>query len=146
MSTPGHNCNCTNIAFDSSGNLWVAEPVNNRIVKYPVDNLGMYGYYTIALGQYNLGAMYEKGEGVPQDYKEAVKWYQLAAEQGDADAQYNLGLMHSNGQGISQNDKEAIKWYRLAAEQGNALAQDELNLLLKKKSLWEKAKDFFWAE
>ena len=41
--------------FDSEGNLWVAETDNNRIVKYPVDNLGMYGYYTVVLGQYNLG-------------------------------------------------------------------------------------------
>ena len=41
--------------FDSDGNLWVAETDNNRIVKYPVDNLGMYGYYTVVLGQYNLG-------------------------------------------------------------------------------------------
>ena len=25
--------------------------------------------------QYNLGVLYEKGQGVPQDYAEAVKWY-----------------------------------------------------------------------
>ena len=31
-----------------------------------------------------LGVMYDNGEGVPQDYAEAVKWYRLAAEQGDA--------------------------------------------------------------
>ena len=30
--------------------------------------------------QYNLGVMYHKGFGVPQDYKEALKWYTLAAE------------------------------------------------------------------
>ena len=35
-----------------------------------------------ANAQYNLGLMYQKGKGVPQDYKEAVKWYMLAAEQG----------------------------------------------------------------
>ena len=58
------------------------------------------------------------GDGVPQDYKEAVKWYRLAAEQGYADAQYNLGLMYSNGEGVPQDYKEAVKWYRLAAEQG----------------------------
>ena len=34
--------------------------------------------------QYNLGLMYRNGQGVPQDYKTAVKWYRLAAEQGDA--------------------------------------------------------------
>lgn len=36
--------------------------------------------------QYNLGYMYDKGYGVEQDYREAEKWYRLAAEQGDADA------------------------------------------------------------
>ena len=41
--------------------------------------------------------MYRNGEGVPQDYKEAVKWYRLAAEQGDAIAQTNLGIMYEYG-------------------------------------------------
>ena len=27
--------------------------------------------------QFNLGVMYDDGEGVPQDYKTAVKWYRL---------------------------------------------------------------------
>jgi TPR repeat protein len=37
-----------------------------------------------ALAQRNLGFMYANGQGVPQDYAEAVKWYRLAADQGDA--------------------------------------------------------------
>ena len=32
--------------------------------------------------QNNLGVCYEYGEGVKQDYAEAVKWYQKAAQQG----------------------------------------------------------------
>ena len=44
--------------------------------------------------------MYDKGEGVPQDYKEATKWYRLAAEQGDASAQTKLGYMYDHGQGV----------------------------------------------
>ncbi len=43
--------------------------------------------------QYNLGERYYDGDGVPQDDKTAVKWFTLAAEQGNADAQNNLGLM-----------------------------------------------------
>jgi TPR repeat protein len=70
--------------------------------------------------------MYEKGQGVPQDYKTAVKWYKLAAEQGDADAQYNLGVMYAEGKGVPQDYKTAVKWYRLAAEQGDADAQYNL--------------------
>ena len=31
--------------------------------------------------QLSLGLMYESDQGVLQDYKEAVKWYRLAAEQ-----------------------------------------------------------------
>ena len=31
--------------------------------------------------QYNLGLMYDNGRGVLQDYKVAVKWYRLAAEE-----------------------------------------------------------------
>ena len=37
--------------------------------------------------------MYAKGDGVPQDYKEAVKWFRLSAEQGNAKAQSNLGVI-----------------------------------------------------
>ena len=40
-----------------------------------------------ASAQFNLGVMYDKGQGVPEDDKAAVKWYRLAAEQGDANAQ-----------------------------------------------------------
>ena len=36
-----------------------------------------------------LGGLYDKGEGVTQDYAEAVKWFHLAAEQGDYIAQYS---------------------------------------------------------
>ena len=58
-------------------------------------------------------------DGVPQDYKEAVKWYQLAAEQGDADAQYRLGISYKKGQGVLQDYKEAVKWLLKSAEQKN---------------------------
>ena len=70
--------------------------------------------------------MYANGQGVPQDDAEAVKWFRLAAEQGNASAQFNLALMYDKGQGVPQDYAEAVKWYRLAAEQGYALAQ--LNL------------------
>ena len=45
--------------------------------------------------QFNLGVMYDTGQGVRQDYAQAVQWYRKAAEQGLADAQYNLGVMLS---------------------------------------------------
>jgi len=54
---------------------------------------------------------------------EAVKWYQLAADQGYAKAQTNLGVAYANGEGVAENDIEAVKWFRLAADQGDADAQ-----------------------
>ena len=83
----------------------------------------------VAIAQFNLGVMYDKGQGVPQYYAEAVRWYRLAAEQGDADAQFNLGVIYNNGRGVPQDYAEAVRWYRLAAEQGDADAQTNLGVM-----------------
>lgn len=76
--------------------------------------------------QYNAGLAYYNGNGVTQDYAEAVKWFQLSAEQGNASAQNHLGVCYKNGKGVEQDYAEAVKWYKLAAEQGNASAQNNL--------------------
>ena len=83
----------------------------------------------LAVFQWELGTMYGRGEDVPQDDVEAVKWYRLAADRGHACAQFDLGAMYANGNGVSQDDVEAVKWYRLAAEQGHAQAQTVLGLM-----------------
>jgi hypothetical protein len=79
--------------------------------------------------QFMLGAMYEKGDGVPQDSQISVKWYTLAAEQGHHPAQTNLGTMYRKGDGVPQDYEIAVKWYTLAAEQGNAAAQTLLGFM-----------------
>ncbi len=79
-----------------------------------------------AAAQLHLGQMYARGEGVIQDYKEAMKWYRLAALRGDAAAQTNLGSLYANGKGAPEDFKEAMKWFRLAATQGDAAAQNNL--------------------
>ena len=79
--------------------------------------------------QINLGVLYEKGDGVVQDYVEARNWYLKAAERGDIDAQFNLGLLYATGQGIPQDYVEARNWWLKAAEQGYVDAQFNLGLL-----------------
>ena len=64
-----------------------------------------------AEAQYDLGSMYANGQGVQQDYAEAVKWYSKAADQGLAHAQHNLGVMYRAGQGVPQDYAEALKWF-----------------------------------
>ena len=58
------------------------------------------------------------GQGVPQDGKTLVKWYSLAAEQGNAAAQYNVGLIYYNGQGVIQDNVYAHMWWNIAASTG----------------------------
>lgn len=68
--------------------------------------------------QMMLGDMFAAGEGVPQDYVEAVHWYRLAAKRGVAKAQLSLGLLYSHGKGVDQSLEVAYQWVAVAAEQG----------------------------
>jgi TPR repeat protein len=79
--------------------------------------------------QFNLGLMYDKGQGVDQDFREAVKWYRLAAVQGNASAQLNLGLMYHKGQGVDQDFHATVQWFQSAAAQGAVNAQVNLGVM-----------------
>ena len=91
-----------------------------------------------AEAQNKMGFMYANGERVPEDAREAVKWYRKAAAQGYAKAQFNLGVMYGKGEGVAEDDREAVKWYRKAAEQGYASAQFNLgNMYLRGEGVAE---------
>ncbi len=79
--------------------------------------------------QYNLGAMYNNGDGVPRDYAEALRWHRKAADRGNGNAQFHLGLMYDRGLGTARSSAEAAKWYGMAADQGLALAQYKLAIM-----------------
>ena len=49
----------------------------------------------------HLAVMYSQGLGVNVDIAEDVKWYKLAAEQGNAKAQSNLRAIYEQGQSIA---------------------------------------------
>ncbi|MBK1880454.1 tetratricopeptide repeat protein [Pelagicoccus mobilis] len=42
------------------------------------------------VAQFNLGSMYEKGEGISRDKNSAINWYRQAARQGHSDSQKRL--------------------------------------------------------
>ena len=75
-----------------------------------------------ASAQFNLGSIYDGGEGVPQDNAEAARWYRLAAEQGNASAQTNLGVMYYEGSGLPRDYVAAYAWFNIAAAAGVELA------------------------
>jgi len=67
--------------------------------------------------------MYDNGRGVSEDDAEAVRWFRLAAEQGNGSAQYNLGVMYINGDGVPKDRVLALMWCLLSASQGNETAR-----------------------
>ncbi|APZ43661.1 hypothetical protein BW247_11650 [Acidihalobacter ferrooxydans] len=82
-----------------------------------------------APAEYELGSLYEKGLGVPQNYMTAASWYRKAANQRYAPAENNLGSLYEKGLGVPQSYTKAIYWYRKAAEQSNAPAENNLGIL-----------------
>ena len=82
-----------------------------------------------ALAQYQVGLLYHKGRGVPQDDVQARKWYGKAAAQGQAKAQFSLGTLYFNGEGGPKDYQQALRWLRLAADQNMALAQTKLAIM-----------------
>ena len=79
--------------------------------------------------QYNLGVMYLKGQGVKQNFQEALVLFRSASERGDASAQFNLGLMYHAGDGVQKDNRQAVAWFRKAARNGHAGAQYNLGVL-----------------
>lgn len=78
---------------------------------------------------FQKGNQYYRGKTVPQDFTEAVKWYQKAAEQGHYQAQYELGMMYYQGQQVPQDFVKSYTWLLLASAQGKkeaVKARDEV--------------------
>ena len=101
-----------------------------------------------------LGLMYERGEYVKKNPGEAVRWYEMAAKNGNTDAMNKLAVISykagdtqraselwhkaaEKGHEKSQlnlaamyeeqnNIDEALKFYRLAADNGSELALNAL--------------------
>lgn len=72
-----------------------------------------------ASAQYNLGVLYNMGQGIPRDKAEALKWFRLAAQQGIAPAQFSLGLMYAKGGGVPLDRVRAYMWFILAVDSGS---------------------------
>ncbi len=76
-----------------------------------------------ARAQALLGCAYSDGEGVMQDFAEAKKWLDMAAQQGSPLGQFALGNLYHAGRGVDQNYGTAISRYKEAALNGSVDAQ-----------------------
>lgn len=70
------------------------------------------------------GIRYTLGQGVPLDYREARRYFDVVAGQrinsrARAQALFNLGILHGKGLGMPQNTEDARKYLALAATQND---------------------------
>jgi hypothetical protein len=84
--------------------------------------------------QFSLGARYATGEGVTQDYTEAVRWFTLAAEQGHILAQATLGAYYWAGRGVPQDLTKAYYWSVLAQAGGDQASKYRVAVLTSRMS------------
>ena len=82
-----------------------------------------------AKAQYNLGLMYDNGDGVAEDHAEAFKWFRKAAEQGYASAQHNLGVMYAKGEGVPEDSVAAYAWFSVAAASGDDGGREKRDII-----------------
>lgn len=65
--------------------------------------------------QYAYGVCYEKGWGVEENAKEALAWYQKAADQDNGPAYNSLGNFYRSGIGVTANANKAFELYMKGA-------------------------------
>ncbi len=75
-----------------------------------------------AEAQYYVARIYANGmDNVPVDYAEAARWYQLAADQGHAEAKQELGYLYEQGLGVEKDELHALNLQREASGLGEEL-------------------------
>jgi Sel1 repeat len=77
--------------------------------------------------EYQMGLRFANGEGVTQNYENAMKWFAKASNAGDAKAQWKLGLGYLKGIGVTQDRSQALIWLKRAANNGLPQAQRALS-------------------
>ena len=66
-----------------------------------------------------LGARYEEGKGVAQDYNIAIEWFTKSVDCGNSDAMGEMGDMFYAGTGVEQDYVKAFAYYEKSADLGN---------------------------
>lgn len=79
--------------------------------------------YTSPWPYCSMGLFHEYGLGIPVNYKEAAKWYQIGSTLGDCDSQLGLAGLYLAGRGVEKDIPAAISLLSKAAENQACEAQ-----------------------
>jgi TPR repeat protein len=80
-----------------------------------------------SIAQYEMALRYADGEGVPQNYRDAMAWFAKAAANGNDNAQWKLGLGYIKGIGVPHDERKAVVCFKRAANHGDVRAQSALS-------------------
>lgn len=101
-------------------------PQDSIVSAEVVQMLKQYAQEGNAPSQTKLALLYEQGQGLEQNYSEALRWYRKAADSGDITAHNNIGFMYFAGFGVPKNIDEAMEWFMRAADLGSTGAMDNI--------------------
>lgn len=76
-----------------------------------------------------LAQSFITGDDVPQNFTEAVHWYELAADRGDVEAQSELAYLHFTGKLGEKDYKKAAHWFNVSARNGYPMAQYNMGIM-----------------
>ena len=80
-----------------------------------------------------LGTIFESGNhSVVENKADAMRWFSLAAAQGNENSQYNLGVIFKKNKDNKEHQDEAVRLFRLLAPKGHKNAQTNLGFMLMK--------------
>jgi uncharacterized protein len=89
-------------------------------------------YFGDSNAQYNLARLYLEGTGVPQDARQAARWFNLAAEKGHHYAQALLGHMLVSGEGIPRQRALGLMWLTMARDAADSAKDQWISTLYDK--------------
>ena len=87
-----------------------------------------------------LGYIYD----IAEENEKAVHWYQMAADQGDAEGMRYLGEKYLLGEGIEQQNDVALELIARAAEAGSTLAMRQLASQHESGVIMDHEKAVYW--
>lgn len=83
-----------------------------------------------ALANYNLGLLFLRGQGKPENPYRAAQHIRYAAEKNLPSAQYDLAAMYQSGTGVPNDGLEAANWMSKAAASGLTAAEYDYAVML----------------
>jgi uncharacterized protein len=84
--------------------------------------------------QADLGFAYDRGRGMPQEYRDdaqSIRFARLAADQGYSVAMADVGNHYMHGRGVPRDFAEALKWLQWSLEHEDRYAESHLGEMYK---------------